>query len=92
MEMRIPSVAVITHGGLIMNLLAAMGLPERVNPRIFAPLPQRQKLSASFLAKRKIGAAYVPHLRTDDGDADLIGCGDYPWRADYEPAGRDGAA
>ena len=29
MEMRIPSVAVITHGGLIMNLLAAMGLPER---------------------------------------------------------------
>ncbi len=29
MEMRISSVAVITHGGLIMNLLAAMGLPER---------------------------------------------------------------
>ena len=29
MEKRITSAAVITHGGLIMNLLAAMGLPQR---------------------------------------------------------------
>lgn len=29
MEERVTSVAVVTHGALIMNLLAAMGLPER---------------------------------------------------------------
>lgn len=29
MEKRMTSVAVVTHGGLIMNLLASMGLPER---------------------------------------------------------------